>query len=152
MSSVRLKRIQLLIDLAKTDQDKAFEIFGLSQSQLVESQQQLEALKEYLKEYIATMYNPKGSIAVSKLQTSQGFLDKFHIAMQSQKDKIIKFEARSNLTKSAWIESQAKYQAMKNLYNKIQSKENIKANKIEQKLLDDLAAQQFIQRNKQNRL
>lgn len=139
----RSKRIAVLVDLAEQEQEKALETLGLLRAQAEGDQEQLDSLNQYLQEYIDQINNEGLHLMPVQLQTTQGFIDKLNSAISSQQQKVVEANALLEKAQDAWMEKRSRALAMEKLYEKVKSNEVALLEKQEQKMLDDLAAQEF---------
>lgn len=145
--SQRLDRMQVLVDLAQRELDKALETLSILQAQLGDHQQQYESLKQYLFEYVDRINNEGLALMPIQLQTTQSFLDKLNTAIFAQQQKITEVSVVVEKAEDNWAEKRARLKALEKLFQKIQKNEQVSLQKQEQKMLDDLASQQFVQKN-----
>ena len=146
MSQARLKKMAILLEIAQKEQDKALETLGLFRSQLSAHEEQLASLKAYLQEYIDRINNEGLKLMPIQLQTTQTFIDKLNTAIQAQTTKVEEQKQLVTRAQEAWVEKRARLKGFETLYNKIQKNITLTLDKREQKMLDDLASQQFTQK------
>lgn len=147
--SQRLKRMQVLVDLAQREFDQALETLSVLKAQLGDHQQQYDSLKNYLSDYVERINNEGLALMPIQLQTTQTFLDKLNSAIFAQKQKITEVSEIVEKAEDNWAEKRARLKALEKLFQKIQKNEQVSLQKQEQKMLDDLASQQFVQKNPQ---
>lgn len=144
MSQARLKKILILLDLAQKELDKSLETLGFFRNQLSAHEEQLASLQEYLQSYIDKINNEGMCLMPIQLQTTQTFIDKLNTAIYSQTDKVEEQSQLVERAQQAWLEKRARLKAFQTLYDKIQKDLTLSVDRHEQKMLDDLASQQFI--------
>lgn len=142
--SKRTQRIQILVDLAKTEQENALTELGQLQSQKTEHQAQLESLNQYLQSYIDDINLTGMTLMPIQLHTTQGFINKLNLAINGQKEQVQALEMAIEKARQVWFEKRARVEAMQKLWDKVSQKEQFKLDKQEQSMLDDLASQQFL--------
>ena len=138
----KIKRFEMLVDLAQDELDKAKENMLLLRQQSESHQMQLDSLKEYQSGYLASVYRDKRVNSAQVLST-QAFMEKVSAAIESQ---VVQVEQANNALVNAedhWIEQKARHQAMTNLLKKLKKDQALKLAKQEQKMLDELASQKF---------
>lgn len=138
----KIKRFEMLVDLAQDDLDKARENMLLLRQQSESHQMQLDSLKEYQSGYLASVYRDKRVNSAQVLST-QAFMEKVSAAIESQ---VVQVEQANNAVVNAeayWIEQRARHQAMTNLLKNLKKDQALKSAKQEQKMLDELASQKF---------
>ncbi|MGC9386234.1 MAG: flagellar export protein FliJ [Hydrogenovibrio sp.] len=147
MALSKLERLQVLVDLAQDELDKAQDVFVTVQGQRDGVQAQLNSLVEYHADYIAQLSQAR-DITVTQLQTMQSFLDKVNNAIHSQKQQLQQLEGVVEKAHEAWLEKRLRHKSLQKLHEKMQKDQRVKLDKQEQKMLDELASQTFVQRSK----
>jgi len=143
--SNRLQRIQKLIELAEVELDQAAQTYSYMQNKLADAQSQLTSLKEYQDEY-AKKPSSVTHISPIQLQTHNAFADKLIQALVAQKNQVEESEKMLELAQQNWIEKRSRVKALEALFKRIKSNEQVKLNKQEQRMLDELATQKHIQK------
>lgn len=146
MSQARLKKMLILLELAQKEQDKALETLGFFRNQLTSHEEQLASLQDYLQGYIDKINNEGMRVMPIQLQTTQTFIDKLNTAIYTQTDKVQEQTQLVERAQQAWFEKRARLKGFESLYQKIQKDLTISLDRREQKMLDDLASQQFVQK------
>lgn len=146
--SRRLQRVEKLVELAQVELDQAMQTYGYMQSQLNTAQQQLESLQDYCDDY-AKKPSSEGLISPIQLQTYNAFSEKLSQALVAQGKQVIESERLCELANKAWMEKRVRVKSLEALFKRISSGEQVKLNRQEQKMLDELSAQKYIQ-NQQN--
>ncbi|GAB6069764.1 flagellar export protein FliJ [Thiomicrorhabdus hydrogeniphila] len=146
--SRRLQRVEKLVELAQVELDQAMQTYGHMQSQLNSAQQQLESLQDYCEDY-AKKPSSEGSISPIQLQTYNAFSEKLSQALVAQGKQVVESERLCELANKAWMEKRVRVKSLEALFKRISNGEQVKLNQQEQKMLDELSAQKYIQ-NKQN--
>jgi len=82
-----------------------------------------------------------------QLQTTQGFIDKLNTAIVTERKTISELKVQVEQARQVWFEKRARVKAMQNLLEKVTKNEQVKLDRQEQKMLDDLASQQFLKSN-----
>lgn len=143
MANSKVKRFEMLVELAQDELDKAQETFIAVRQQLESSQEQLDSLQDYHTNHLSKIHNEK-EVTTAQLQTTQAFIDKVNKAILSQKDQITQLTHVLEKAQETWIEKRARHQSLKNIHLKLKRDERAKLDKQEQKMLDELASQQFV--------
>ena len=144
MAKSKVTRFEMLVELAQNELDKAQETFITIRQQLDSSQEQFNSLTEYQANHLSKFYNEK-QVNVAQLQTTQAFVDKVNKAILSQKNQIENLTHSLEKAQEVWIEKRARHQALKTVHLKLKRDESVKLDKQEQKMLDELATQRFVQ-------
>ncbi|MBD3612294.1 MAG: flagellar export protein FliJ [Hydrogenovibrio crunogenus] len=142
MANSKVKRFEMLVELAQDELDKAQETFIAVRQQLESSQEQLDSLQDYHTNHLSKIHNEK-EVTTAQLQTTQAFIDNVNKAILSQKDQITQLTHVLEKAQETWIEKRARHQSLKNIHLKLKRDERVKLDKQEQKMLDELASQQF---------
>lgn len=146
MANSKIKRFEMLVELAQDELDKAQESFVTTRQQLESSQEQLDSLTEYHSNYLSKIYNEK-QVTTAEIQTTQAFIDKVNKAILSQKDQVESLSEVVEKMRDNWVEKRARHQALKKVHQKLQRDESMRLDKQEQKMLDELASQGATQNN-----
>lgn len=139
----QLKTWQKLVELAEIEMDNAGKTLAMMQQKQNQDLDQLNALREYAQDY--SQQGIQHSQSLSQLNTYRLFADKLMQAIESQEDVVTQSETMAEKAREAWLEKRARFKALEKLFLKMQSDHEGRLNKQEQKMLDELAAQQSIQ-------
>lgn len=142
MATAKIKRIQMLVDLAQRELDLAQETLMAIRNQLDAHQEQLDALREYHRGYAEQM-SGKGAMNPVKVQTAYAFMDKVSRAITAQQIQVEESQKAVELAQQQWTEKRARASAMEKLLAKLQRDHQIQLDHQEQKMLDELASIQF---------
>jgi len=146
MANSKLKRFEMLVELAQDELDKAQETFLAVRQQLESSEEQLDSLQDYHANHLSKIHNDK-EITMAQLQTTQAFIDNVNKAILSQKEQMAQLTQALEKAQETWVEKRARHQSLKNIYLKLKRDERVRLDKQEQKMLDELASQQFVHSN-----
>lgn len=138
MSSSRIERIAMLVDLAKLDKEKIETSLQSFRMQLHEEQLQVTSLLEYQKSYSDSIQDQQTYLM--SFHSRQIFLEKVNHAIITQQQKIADLKTRIQEAETAWIEKKVRHNALEQLYEKLLKNEKLLIEKQEQKFLDELAA------------
>ncbi|MDX1795870.1 MAG: flagellar export protein FliJ [Hydrogenovibrio sp.] len=142
MATSRLERMQKLVDLAQAEVESASKLLRNLQQQHNQEQAQLDSLQSYQVEYIHKLTR-KESTTLQQLNTTQAFLDKLNLAISEQTNEITKLDQAIDEAKEQWIEHRKREQSLVKLYQKLKKNHQVRLDKLEQRVLDDLAGRQF---------
>lgn len=140
----RLQRIKKIIELAEVELDQAAQTFALMQSKLADAQSQLNSLESYQAEY-AKKPSSVSQISPIQLQTHNAFADKLVQAVFAQSNQVTESHKMVELAQQNWIEKRSRVKALEALAKRIQNNDSIKLNKQEQRMMDELASQKYLQ-------
>lgn len=141
--SSSLQRWHKLVELAQIEMDNAGKTVALMQEQLQQAQEQYQALQNYLKEYARQPVQGPAQ-TITQLQTRVAFGDKLQQAIQAQSGQVEQKQDMVEKALQAWREKRARVKALETLYHKKQKLRETTLSKQEQKMLDELAAQQAV--------
>jgi len=146
--SSRINRMQKLVELADMDLDKAAQTLAALQEQYVQESSQLEALTSYIEEYSNQSLNKSILVTPIQLQTRHGFSEKLRQAVEAQKSKVEQMAEIVEKGREDWLEKKVRVQSLLALLDKLKLSHQVKLDKQEQRMLDELAAQSVILRRK----
>ncbi|MBO1928373.1 flagellar export protein FliJ [Thiomicrorhabdus sp. 6S2-11] len=136
-----IQRWNKLVELAEMEMDNAGKTVAFMQEEMQQAQSQLEALQNYVQEYAQQpVQGPAQSVA--QLQTHAAFGEKLHQAIQAQSEAYQQKQLMVEKALEAWREKRARFKALQTLLEKKRKQRDLKLNRQEQKMLDELAAQQ----------
>lgn len=142
----RLARMKKLVELAQDDLEKASTYLKGIQQQIALHQSQIDSLKSYQADYIQQLTR-RESTTLQQLNTTQAFLDKLNTAIDQQTEEVARLNEAADEAEKSWIEFKTREQALVKLYEKLKKNHDVKMDKAEQKILDDLSGRQFFLSN-----
>ncbi|MBD3820843.1 MAG: flagellar export protein FliJ [Thiotrichales bacterium] len=142
----RLARMKKLVELAQDDLEKASTYLKGIQQQIALHQNQIDSLKSYQADYIQQLTR-RESTTLQQLNTTQAFLDKLNTAIDQQTEEVARLNEAADEAEKSWIEFKTREQALVKLYEKLKKNHDVKMDKAEQKILDDLSGRQFFLSN-----
>lgn len=140
----RVKRLQKIIELAEMEMDQAAQTMDYMRNKLATDESQLYSLKDYQHE-CAQKPAQSGVINPIQLQAHNAFNDKLVQAISAQENVVAESQKMQQLAEQAWHEKRARVKALQAMQNRLKAKHEARLSKQEQKLLDELSAQKFIQ-------
>ena len=141
----RLSRMLTIVNLAKVDLESVEKNLQSINSQLHLNQKQQESLISYQNEYLEKLRNT-ATTTLQEINSTQAFLGKLSQAIEHQKTEIKNLENMLEQAKDFWVEKKIRAQSLENLYNKLLKKQSLNLDRQEQKMMDDLVANNFILR------
>ncbi|MGM0541842.1 MAG: flagellar export protein FliJ [Pseudomonadota bacterium] len=150
--SSRINRMQKLEELAGIELDKAAQTLTVIQGQHTDALAQLEALTSYAQEYGQVPEHQTVSISPIALQTRHAFGEKLGQAVVAQTKHADELVKTVEFARQAWLEKRVRVKALQALLDKLKLGAQIKLNKQEQHLMDELATQGVISRRAEFRL
>jgi flagellar FliJ protein len=131
-----------LVDLAEQELDKAQLTLKQLNANRDTTAQQIEELRSYRQDYMAKL-TASGSMLPIQLSTTQAFINRLNQAIEGQQQQLASQQKMCEQAQDQWLEKRVRLQAMEKLYQKIQKQVRYGEDRAEQKMLDDLAAQNF---------
>lgn len=145
-----LKQLQLLAKVQLEKEEKLQAQFVQAQQFVRQQQDRYDGLAVYRTDYIRQSQQ-RGMQGVASRQFNQylGFITKLDQALTQQQIQVQQAERVAEMRKNAFLLMQKKRKAIDLLIEKELLALNVKAQKLEQKLLDEIATQQFFRRLQQ---
>lgn len=138
----RSKRMQLLIDIAKSKEDQAAKMLAQQRMKLESDKKQLEQLKDYANQYESER-NLLG-LNANLITNYQHFVTRLEQAVQQQNTAITQAEQQTNFALNYWLEARAKTQSMTSLQQKHLKQEQAAEDKKEQSQVDEFAMRRYL--------
>ena len=133
--------MEMLIDLATTEVDKAAVRLGHSIRFADEAEQKLVLLSQYREDYSARFQENRASgLTAMDYRNFQHFLDKLDQAIVGQQQLVRDAQKRIDEDRSLWQASERKRASFNTLATRAQKTIQKKENKIEQKQMDEFAS------------
>lgn len=144
MSDSRVRRLTPVLDIALDEERKAAGKLGDSQRQLDEAQTRLRDLDAYCSEY-QNGWTQRGQQGVGRdwLLNYQRFLAQMQTAIDQQKQTVIWHQQSLVKARELWRQRYQRLEAMRQLIARYQQEARLRADKQEQKLLDELSQRAF---------
>lgn len=139
-----IQRWQKLVELAEMEMENAGKTVSFMREEMQQAQEQLETLQNYLQEYSQQPVNGPAQ-NVTQLQTHAAFGEKLQQAIQAQSENYQQKQEMVEKALEAWREKRARFKALEMLLDKKRKQRDLKLNRQEQKMLDELASQQALQ-------
>lgn len=145
-----LKQLQLLVQVQKDKEEKLLANFTQSQQFLQTCNERYQGLADYRTDYIRQTQQ-RGAEGVQSRQFNQylNFITKLDQALEQQNLQIQQAQRVVDMRRTAWLTMQKKRKAIELLIDKELAASQQRQNKLEQKLLDEIATQQFFRRLQQ---
>lgn len=141
----RLSRMLTIVNFAKVDLESVEKNLQSINSQLHLNQKQQESLISYQNEYLEKLRNTAAT-TLQEINSTQAFLGKLSQAIEHQKTEIKNLENMLEQAKDFWVEKKIRAQSLEKLYHKLLKKQALNLDRQEQKMMDDLVANNFILR------
>lgn len=146
-----LKQLQLLVQVQKDKEEKLLANFVQAQQFLQTCNDRYQGLADYRTDYIRQTQQ-RGAQGVQSRQFNQylNFITKLDQALEQQHLQIQQAQRVVDMRRTAWLTMQKKRKAIELLIDKELAASQQRQNKLEQKLLDEIATQQFFRRLQQS--
>lgn len=147
MSDPRARRMAPVLDMALDEERKAAKTLGECQRQLDEAGHRLRDLQHYAGEY-EKGWAQRGSQGVSRewLINYQRFMSQMQNAIEQQKQTVVWHQQSLERAREAWRQRYQRVEALRKLIERYQEEARARADKQEQKLLDELTQRMFSHR------
>jgi flagellar FliJ protein len=142
--SSNLTSMELATSLARRLRDQALQDFNVSQQQLQFEQNQLQQLQSYSDETQARwVTQSRGHATPELMRHYYQFMDKLQQAVVMQTQIVRDAVHRVDMRQAALMQSEATLSGRETLCDQIRAGQRRLAHQREQKLLDEMAAQQY---------
>ncbi len=138
----RLSRMLKIVEISQRELESSEQNLKAIHSEIQANIDQKDSLKDYQAEYLEQLKSSK-TTTLQEIHRTQAFLGKLNQALEHQQRQIKQLEETLEEAKEFWIEKRTRAKALENLYKKLETKQIVKLEKQEQKMLDDLAASNF---------
>lgn len=146
----RSQRLKNIMSMAEKKEKDAANALGYLNTKIAGEEQKRQQLLDYELEYHDKIIETgKAGISGSTLRTYFGFMNKLNDAANQQVGHIADLEQQVDQVQQYWFKTRGKLKAFESLVEKVEQEEAREADKQEQKVLDEFAAQSFI-RNRTN--
>lgn len=150
MSESRIRRLTPVLDIALEEERKAAGMLGDCQRQLDDAQARLRDLEFYATEY-QKGWTQRGQQGVGRdwLLNYQRFMAQMQTAIEQQQQTVIWYRQSLEKAREVWRQRYQRLEAMRKLIERYQQEARLRADKQDQKLLDELSQRAF-ERNRNN--
>jgi len=147
MSETRIRRLIPVLDMALEEERKAATVLGQCQKQLDESQTRLRDLEYYCGEY-AKGWTQRGEQGVGRewLMNYQRFMAQMELALEQQRQTVSWHSQSIDKARESWRQRYQRLEALRKLIEKYRQEAQARADRQEQKLLDELSQRAHAQR------
>src|SRR5690606_19315510 len=144
MSDSRVRRMAPVLDLALAEERKAAGVLGECQKQVEEAAARLQDLEHYSGEY-AKGWSQQGSAGVGRewLLNYQRFMAQMQAAIEQQRQTLGWHQQSLERARTLWRERYQRVEALRKLIEKYREEARARADKQEQKLLDELTQREI---------
>lgn len=147
-----IKQLEMVAKLEQEKEDKLAREFQQAQHHLEQNKQKMTGIENYRMEYLRQMQTKgQSGVTIDSYGHFQSFVTKLEEAMRQQSTVVSTAFQVVAQRKNLWLEQQRKRKAVEMLIDKHWDKVRVKADKIEQALLDEVATQRFFRLKKTSR-
>ncbi|MBU2985844.1 flagellar export protein FliJ [Saccharophagus degradans] len=130
-------RLQVVVDMARREEDAAAEKLATIQKQLNNEIARLRDLEEYYGQYEQSQQTLRTGVNAQDLAKIRNFLQQLAMAKQAQMLQIQRVEAVQRQAREAWQTCHLKHKLMKDMIVRYKTEEQAVLDKNEQKMLDE---------------
>lgn len=140
----RSKRMQSVVELAKTKEMNAARLLGQKQLFLSGQRARLEELVTYREEY-TQKFRSEGQLGFDsgRLHEYRVFLEKLNVAIIQQRDRLNQAAGDCHICQESWLSSRVNSKALGKVVDRFRLDENKKKELQEQKDLDERTIHQL---------
>ncbi len=147
MAESRAKRMQVVLSLAKKQEDEAASKLSQYRDQLAQEQRQLEELRDYAAQYLNEQGSLREGILAHELINYSSFINRLNQACSEQEAKVARMAKLMESLQQQWRMKYQKRKSIEELIVRLQMEDDLIADKRLQKELDELSAQQLLRRD-----
>ena len=148
MSKQRIKRLKFVLAMAEEKEKKDLQAWGQYQQRLVQEQEKLSQLEQYMLEYRTSLTSQQAiSIQSGQIQNTIAFIEQIKEASGHQESQINLVQQQAEGAKRVYLQTRAKAEALRKLIEKLSQQLTAIEEKQDQKLMDEFAARSARARN-----
>lgn len=144
MSESRIRRFEPVVDMALEEERKAAKRLGETQKQLDDARARLTDLQFYCSEY-EKGWTQRGSQGVGRdwLLNYQRFMAQMQVAIDQQSQTVKWHETSLEKVREQWQQRYQRVEGLRKLIERYRQEARARADRQEQKLLDELSQRAF---------
>lgn len=144
MSESRIRRFEPVVDMALEEERKAAKRLGETQKQLDDARARLTDLQFYCSEY-EKAWTQRGSQGVGRdwLLNYQRFMAQMQVAIDQQSQTVKWHETSLDKVREQWRQRYQRVEGLRKLIDRYRQEARARADRQEQKLLDELSQRAF---------
>ena len=144
----RTQKLQPVVKHVDSKQQLALQAVAFSRQQLEQQQARLEQLIVYKDEYANQPLNPQAaSYSAVQFQEFNRFLTQLDDTIKRQQQVVALAQRELEIKRQKWQLSRSRSDAMHKVVDRIQVNELKQAEKVEQKVMDEVALRSFLKNN-----
>lgn len=144
MAESRAKRMQVVLSLAKKQEDEAANKLSQYRDQLAQEQRQLVDLRDYASQYLNAQGALRQGVLAHELINYSSFIHRLNQACKDQEAKVARMVKLMESLQQQWQVKYQKRKSIEDLIVRLQQEDELLADKRLQKELDELSAQQLL--------
>lgn len=150
MTVKRSERFKPIHNLAQQSEDVAAQTLGKIQRELSEHHEKLSELMKYYQDYQSRFNEQaKRGMSIIQVQSYQKFISQLEIAINQQKEHIIRVTEACDSKRVDWTVERQKTQVLEKVMNRYEKQEQQVSNRQEQRRNDEFVTNQFWHKEKQ---
>ncbi|MDZ7923106.1 MAG: flagellar export protein FliJ [Marinagarivorans sp.] len=138
------KRMDLILDLAEKEVEAAASKFTDAKNKLVSEKNKLDDILAYLNDYTNSSEKAGTRLMPEQMIRQRAFVQQLSQAQSQQRILIAQTERDMEHKKSLWQKTHLKQRAMQDLVKRLSTEDQARLDKVEEKLLDEFAQQQYV--------
>ncbi len=143
MPPSRSKRMEVVLSLARREEDAAATRLGEVQRLLAEEQAQLQQLEDYLREYRENFNSRTRGLRGEELATFTGFTQRLIQAREQQRGRIGQVSEQVDKVRTIWHMKHHKRRSIADLVERLRTEENAALERRLQKEMDELIGRSY---------
>lgn len=148
MALKRSQRFKPIHHLAQQSEDVAAQTLGKIQRELSQHHEKLSELMKYYQDYQARFNEQAANgMSVVQVQSYQKFISQLEVAIQQQKEHIVRVSEACDSSRADWTSERQKTQVLEKVMIRYEKKEQQDLNREEQRKNDEFVANSFWHKN-----
>lgn len=148
MALKRSQRFKPIHHLAQQSEDVAAQTLGKIQRELSQHHEKLSELMKYYQDYQARFNEQAANgMSVVQVQSYQKFISQLEVAIQQQKEHIVRVSESCDSSRADWTSERQKTQVLEKVMIRYEKKEQQDVNREEQRKNDEFVANSFWHKN-----
>ena len=141
------KQLQLVADWEREKEKKCAQDLQIAQQHALSQQQKLSSLEQYRLDYLRQTQNrASGGLEAQSFNQHLSFIGKLDKACEEQTKVHSQALLVADQRRRLWLQQQSKRKAVELLLEKKANLKQIKENRAEQQILDEIALQKFVRK------
>ena len=142
----KIDRMKTVISLAEQDLEQAGQTLHAIQTQLEQTQFQVDSLTQYLHELSSQNTHSSGTLSASHFQNTHAFIHKVQVALGQEQQKVLQLQEVVERAREDWMEKRAYLKGLQKVQKNLELNQEKRAQRQEQNMLDDLASASMLEK------